>query len=60
MLVTIFVLFSIPIGLFCAWFGWHAWKAKRQHLAIGLGLMTLMSFTTAFLFIGWVWLVASR
>lgn len=60
MAITIFMLFSIPIGLFTAWFGWHAWKAGRKRLAVGMGLVTLSSFATAFLFFGWVWLLAFR
>ncbi|MDQ6966797.1 MAG: hypothetical protein Q9M23_07740 [Mariprofundaceae bacterium] len=54
------MLILIPIGLCCLWFGWQAWKAGRQRLAIGMGLVTLSSFATAFLFYGWVWLVAQR
>lgn len=60
MVLTIFLLFSIPIGLFAAWFGWHAWKAGRQRLAIGMGLMASASFMVAFLFFGWMWLVVNR
>jgi len=60
MLLTIFMLFSIPIGLFTAWFGWHACRAERMRLAIGMGLVTLSSFATAFMFFGWVWLMTSR
>jgi len=60
MAVAIFLMLSIPIGLFCAWFGWHAWRVDRKRLAIGMGLMAASSFSTAFLFFGWIWLVANR
>jgi len=59
-MLTIFLLFSIPLGLFSLWFGWHAWKVGRRRLAVGMGCLALFSFTTALLFFGWVWLVANR
>lgn len=58
--MILFLLFAIPVALFTAWFGWHAWRLGRRRLAIGMLLLSLASLSAALLFGGWMWLVVHR
>jgi hypothetical protein len=60
MLLTLFVLLSIPIGVFCAWFAYRAFKVGRRSTAITFSGLALACFATAGLVGGWALLALSR
>lgn len=58
--MILFLLLAVPITLFTAWFGWHAWKIGRRRLAIGMLALSLASLLAALLFGAWMWLAIYR
>jgi len=60
MLVILFLLFSIPIGLFAAWFAWQAFKVKKRRAAWGMFWLSLLSFSSAAMLLVWVYALTLR
>jgi ABC-type Fe3+ transport system permease subunit len=57
MLLMLFILLSIPIGGFCAWFAYRAHKVGKRSTAISFSGMALACFATAGLFGGFAIMV---
>ncbi|HXH64763.1 MAG TPA: hypothetical protein VNH42_04540 [Mariprofundaceae bacterium] len=57
MLTFTFVMLSIPIGVFCAWFAYRAFRIGRRSTAITFSGLALVCFATAGLVGGWIALV---
>ncbi|PIP02700.1 MAG: hypothetical protein COW18_00445 [Zetaproteobacteria bacterium CG12_big_fil_rev_8_21_14_0_65_54_13] len=60
MLVILFLLLSIPIGLFAAWFAWQAYKVDKRGAAWGMCGLSLLSFSSAAIVLVWVYALALR
>ena len=58
--MTLFLLLSIPLALFCAWFARQAWKVGRRRLAFGMLALSLLCLLAALLSAGWMWLWLNR
>jgi len=54
--MLLFVLLSIPLGCFCLWFGWKAWRVGRRDVVVTMGILAFFCFATALLSIGWAYL----
>ncbi|WP_167632274.1 hypothetical protein [Mariprofundus ferrooxydans] len=55
MLVMLFLLFSIPIGIFTAWFAWQAFKVGKRGAAWGMSGLSLVCFTSAAVLLTWIY-----
>jgi len=60
MLVILFLLFSIPIGVFAAWFAWQAFKVDKRGAGWGMSGLSLLSFASAAMLLVWVYALAVR
>ncbi len=47
MFMLLFILISVPIGIFSAWFAWKAWKVERMNVVRAMALLSAFSFATA-------------
>jgi len=55
MILMLFILFSIPLGLFSAWFAWQAWKVERMKVVYGMLFLAFCCFATAIIACIWGW-----
>ena len=61
MLLLLFLLLSLPIGGFCAWFAYRAFKVGRRQTCVSFGVIAAACLLTAGTFGGWLLMVfASR
>jgi len=51
------LLFSIPMGCFCSWFAWKAYKVGRKHIVYAMSWMAFLSFGSALLFGSWAYIM---
>jgi len=56
MVLMLFILLSVPMGVFCAWFAWNAWKVGRMNVVYGMSFFSFCCFATAIIVSGWAWL----
>ena len=61
MLLLLFMLLSVPIGGFCAWFAYRAFKVGQRDTGITFSALAVACLAVACLAGGWLLLVlASR
>jgi len=60
MLLTLFVLFSVPIGGFCGWIAYRAYKVGKRDTAIAFSGLALACFAVAGVVGTWALLVLQR
>ena len=60
MLLMLFALFSIPIGGFCGWFAFRAYKVGKRDTAITFSGLALACFAVAGLVGTWALLIFHR
>ncbi|TLS67009.1 hypothetical protein FE236_03880 [Mariprofundus erugo] len=58
MIIVLFLLFSIPIGLFSGWFAWKAFRVGKRRVGWGMCWLSLFSFASALVVALWVYAVS--
>jgi len=58
MLVILFMILSIPIGLFTAWFSWRAFKVGKTQAGWSMAWLSAFSFFSAAIVTIWVYAMA--
>ncbi len=56
MILMLFILLSVPLGLFATWFAWRAWKVERMNVVYGMSFLAFFCFATAIIVSIWIWL----
>jgi len=56
MMLVIFLLFSIPIGLFASWFGWKAYHVGRKKIVFAMAWIAFLCFGSVLLFGSWAYI----
>jgi len=54
MVLLLFMLFSVPIGGFCAWFAWRAFRIGRRETGITFSVLALACLLAAGTGGGWL------
>ncbi|MDX8405578.1 MAG: hypothetical protein R8K50_05440 [Mariprofundus sp.] len=60
MLIILFMLLSIPIGLFTAWLAWRAFKVDKPGAGWSMAWLSLLSFFSAAIVAVWIYAMAVR
>lgn len=47
MFMMLFILLSIPLGIFSGWFAWKAWHVGKMNVVWAMTLLSVVSFATA-------------
>jgi len=59
-ILLLFILMSVPLGCFCAWFAWKAYKVGRMDVVKTMSVLAICCFLTALLAGGWAILVVEQ